>query len=286
LHRTPLDVATVFRGYRSRRRAAWVFTSATLAVGESFQHFADLVGAENAATALWRSPFDYRRQALLYLPKGLPDPASGAYDEAVASVARKVLAASRGRVFCLFTSHRALRTTARVLGTGLRYPLMIQGDAPRAELIERFRRAGDAVLLGTSSFWEGVDVRGDALSCVLIDRLPFAPPSDPLLQGRIDHLRRSGGRPFPELQLPRAVIALKQGAGRLIRDQHDSGVLVLCDPRLRTRGYGRVFLTSLPEMPLTENLADVERFLQPPVDHPATAEGSARALGEIDAARP
>jgi ATP-dependent DNA helicase DinG len=178
----------------------------------------------------------------------------------MAAASLAVIALSRGRAFCLFTSHRALRMAASHFQGRLDYPLLVQGQAPRAELIDRFRRLGDAVLLGTASFWEGVDVRGEALSCVIIDRLPFASPGDPLLKARIEAMRRSGGNPFRELQLPKAVIALKQGAGRLIRDASDRGVLVLCDPRLHTRGYGRTFLESLPEMPRTQDLDAVDAF--------------------------
>lgn len=260
LHQTPLDVAAVFRGYQAQQGGAWIYTSATLAVAESFAHFAMQVGAPEAATERWDSPFDYRRQALLFMPPDMPEPGAADYDARVAAAALRVIQASRGRAFCLFTSHRALRLAAAALAGRLDYPLLVQGQAPRAELIERFRRLGDAVLLGTSSFWEGVDVRGEALSCVIIDRLPFGSPGDPLLQGRIDALRRRGGNPFRELQLPQAVIALKQGAGRLIRDGADRGVLVLCDPRLHSRGYGRVFLDSLPAMQRTRDFAMVEAF--------------------------
>ncbi len=264
LHQTPLDVAEVFRSYRVRRGAAWVYTSATLAVGGSFAHFAGQVGAEDAATAFWDSPFDYRGQALLFTPPGMPEPGASDYDSRVAAAALSIIALSRGRAFCLFTSHRALRLAAGYFEGRLDYPLLVQGQAPRAELIERFRRLGDAVLLGTASFWEGVDVRGEALSCVIIDRLPFASPGDPLLQGRIEALRRRGGNPFRELQLPKAVIALKQGAGRLIRDPADRGLLVLCDPRLHTRSYGQVFLASLPPMRRTRDLDAVETFFAAP----------------------
>jgi ATP-dependent DNA helicase DinG len=264
LHQTPLDVADVFHNYRGRQHAAWVYTSATLAVGGSFAHFAAQVGAADAATACWDSPFDYRRQSLLFLPRDMPDPAAADYDARVADAALEVIAASRGRAFCLFTSHRALRRAAAHFAGRLGYPLLVQGQAPRGELVERFRRLGDAVLLGTSSFWEGVDVRGEALSCVIIDRLPFAPPGDPLLQGRIEALRRRGGNPFRDLQLPKAVITLKQGAGRLIRDAADRGVLVLCDPRLQQRGYGRVFLESLPPMRTSRDFADVLAFFNAP----------------------
>jgi ATP-dependent DNA helicase DinG len=194
----------------------------------------------------------------------MPEPGASDYDSRVAVAALSIIALSRGRAFCLFTSHRALRLAAGYFEGRLDYPLLVQGQAPRAELIERFRRLGDAVLLGTASFWEGVDVRGEALSCVIIDRLPFASPGDPLLQGRIEALRRRGRNPFRELQLPKAVIALKQGAGRLIRDPADRGLLVLCDPRLHTRSYGRVFLASLPPMRRTRDLDAVEAFFTSP----------------------
>lgn len=260
LHQTPLDVAGVFQGYQARQQAAWVYTSATLAVAGSFAHFATQVGAESAATARWDSPFDYQRQALLFMPPSMPEPGAAEYDAKVAETMLAVIEASRGRAFCLFTSHRALRAAAAAFAGRIAYPLLVQGEAPRAELIQRFRRHGDAVLLGTSSFWEGVDVRGEALSCVIIDRLPFASPGEPLLRGRIDALRGAGGNPFRALQLPKAVIALKQGAGRLIRDGGDRGVLVLCDPRLHSRSYGRVFLDSLPAMTRTRDLAAVAAF--------------------------
>ncbi|TVQ92597.1 MAG: ATP-dependent DNA helicase [Chromatiaceae bacterium] len=260
LHQTPLEVAGVFRGYRERQPAAWVFTSATLAVADSFEHFAGQLGLEEARTACWQSAFDYRRQALCYLPVGLPEPAAPDYIEQVLTVACAVLELSRGRAFLLFTSHRALRLAAVRLRGQIDYPLLVQGEAPRSELIERFRRFGNAVLLGTSSFWEGVDVRGEALSCVIIDKLPFASPGDPVLQARLDALRRGGGNPFRDYQLPQAVIALKQGAGRLIRDAADRGVLVLCDPRLLQRGYGRIFMDSLPAMTCTQDLAEVAGF--------------------------
>jgi ATP-dependent DNA helicase DinG len=190
----------------------------------------------------------------------MPDPASAEYVEAVVNLAAQVLDYSRGRAFLLFTSHRALRQAAELLAPRIEYPLLMQGSAPRAELLDRFRRQGNAVLLATASFWEGVDVRGEALSCVIIDKLPFASPGDPVLAARIDALRQGGGNPFRDLQLPQAVIALKQGAGRLIRDAADRGVLVVCDPRLLSRPYGRAFLASLPPMARTRDIGDVERF--------------------------
>jgi ATP-dependent DNA helicase DinG len=260
LHRTPLSVADIFQSQMERHPAAWVFTSATLAVGDSFEHFARQLGISDAATERWDSPFDYPRQALWLVPRGMPDPASPGYVAAVAELASRLLAYSRGRAFLLFTSHRALRDAADMLAQRVDYPLLVQGTAPRAELLARFRDLGNAVLLGTASFWEGVDVRGEALSCVIIDKLPFAAPGDPVLAARIDALRQQGGNPFRDFQLPQAVISLKQGAGRLIRDSRDRGVLVVCDPRLLSRSYGHAFLDSLPPMARTRDPADVERF--------------------------
>jgi ATP-dependent DNA helicase DinG len=255
LNQTPLEVAEVFQAQMGAHRGSWIFTSATLAVGESFQHFQQQLGIPEADTGRWDSPFDYARQALLLLPEGLPD-----FDRRVMELALPVLEASGGRAFLLFTSHRALQLAAQWLERRSAFPLMVQGSAPRAELLERFRRSGNGVLLGTSSFWEGVDVRGQALSCVIIDKLPFVSPGDPVMQARIDSLRRHGGNPFRDFQLPQAVITLKQGAGRLIRDERDHGVLVVCDPRLLTRAYGRAFLASLPPMRRSRRLADVQDF--------------------------
>jgi ATP-dependent DNA helicase DinG len=260
LHQTPLDVAHIFRQHMSRVSAAWVFTSATLAVAEGFTHFARQLGIESARTAQWDSPFDYQRQALWFVPRGMPEPADPAYNTRVLELACELIGYSRGRAFLLFTSHRALREVADGLAGRLPYPLLIQGSAPRAELLQRFRDLGDAVLLGTASFWEGVDVRGEALSCVIIDRLPFASPGDPVLAARIEALRTQGGNPFRDYQLPQAVIALKQGAGRLIRGDSDRGVLVVCDPRLLGRTYGHTFLASLPPMTRTREIADVRDF--------------------------
>ncbi len=190
----------------------------------------------------------------------MPDPSSSVYDQAVSEVALNIVDASRGRAFLLFTSHRALQAAAEYLKDRMAFPILVQGSGPRSELLSRFRSLGNAVLLGTASFWEGVDVRGSALSCVLIDKLPFASPGDPLLQARLDSLRARGVNPFMEYQVPQAVIALKQGAGRLIRDVTDRGVLVVCDPRLLSRPYGRAFINSLPPMARTRELEDVRRF--------------------------
>lgn len=259
---TPLDVAEPFRKRMEQHKAAWIFTSATLAVNGSFDHYTHQLGLHDAATALWDSPFDYRRHALLYVPEGMPEPNSHGYTEAVIDVALPVLEASRGRAFLLFTSHRALKEAAELLEGRIGFPLLVQGSYPRSELLRRFREAGNAVLLGTGSFWEGVDVRGEALSCVIIDKLPFAAPDDPVLQARADALRRQGGNPFMEQQVPQAVITLKQGVGRLIRDVNDRGVMMLCDPRLINKPYGRVFLDSLPPMYRTRRLDRVQRFFE------------------------
>jgi ATP-dependent DNA helicase DinG len=260
LRLTPMDVATPFRACMADHPRAWVFTSATLAVDGNFDHFLTQLGLEEVETAVWESPFDYARQTLLYLPQNLPEPAAPDYTERLLEAALPVLEASRGRAFLLFTSHRALKFAADWLPGRIAYPLLVQGTAPRAELLERFRRLGNAVLLGTGSFWEGVDVRGEALSCVIIDKLPFAAPDDPVLQARAAAMQEAGRSPFMDYQLPNAVIALKQGVGRLIRDEQDRGVLMLCDPRLRSKGYGKIFLASLPAMPRTRALADVQKF--------------------------
>ena len=262
LYLTPLDCAATFRAHIDASKAAWVFTSATLALDGDFTHFQTRLGLDHADTGCWASPFDFARRTLLYLPTGLPEPAAADYTERVVEIALPVLAASRGRAFLLFTSYRALNLAAQRLRGQLPYPLLVQGDMPRQTLLARFRELGNAVLLGTASFWEGVDVRGEALSCVIIDKLPFTAPDDPVLRARAAALESTGRNPFLEYQLPEALIALKQGAGRLIRDEADRGVLVLCDPRLRTRGYGKTFLNSLPPMPRTTSLEDVKGFFQ------------------------
>ena len=267
LSRTPLDVAGPLAKHRAQSQAAWVFTSATLAVGGRFEHFAIKLGlsAARTPTLLAPSPFDWPRQALCYLPRDLPDPMARNYSEAMAAAIRPVLEASNGRAFVLFASHRALREVAELLRDGP-WPLFVQGDAPRGVLLERFRESGNGVLLGAASFREGVDVAGDALSVVVIDKLPFGAPDDPVFEARLESVRRRGGNPFRDEQLPQAVIALKQGAGRLIRSESDRGVLVLCDPRILGRSYGRLFLDSLPPLPKTRRVQDVAAFfaLPPP----------------------
>ena len=265
LRMTPLSIAAPFRRQLDGAPRGWIFTSATLAVRGDFSHYQHELGLEDADSASWESPFDYAANALLYLPPALPLPNSAEHTDAVVDAAVPVLAASRGRAFLLFTSLRAMRQAhvrlaERLHAIGLDLPLLLQGEGSRSELLERFRRLGNAVLVASASFWEGVDVRGEALSVVVIDKLPFAPPDDPVLAARLEHLRRSGRNPFLEYQVPQAAIALKQGTGRLIRDERDRGVLVLCDPRVLTKPYGRQLLDSLPPMPRTRAISDVAAF--------------------------
>ena len=257
--RTPLDVSGPLREHREKSHAAWVFTSATLAVGGDFDHIATRLGLHDPHTLLQPSPFDWQKQALCYLPQNLPEPNERGFGTAMIAALMPVLHASNGRAFLLFASHRALREAAETLRDAP-WPLFVQGEAPRATLLQKFRESGNGVLLGAASFREGVDVVGDALSVVVIDKLPFAAPDDPVFEARLEAIRRDGGNPFRDEQLPQAVIALKQGAGRLIRTETDRGVLVLCDPRLTQKTYGRVFLDSLPPIPKTRELADVQQF--------------------------
>jgi ATP-dependent DNA helicase DinG len=262
----PFDVSERFRGLVTAHPAAWVFTSATLSVGEDFAHFATRLGLEDAPTLRIPSPFDFGSQAMLYLPEGMPEPSQPGYVDAVIDASVPLLDASGGGAFLLFTSHRALaQGAARLRATwdgAVERPLLVQGEGPRERLLREFREHGDAVLLGTASFWEGVDVKGEALRLVIIEKLPFASPDDPLTKARIEHLQRSGGNAFRDYQLPEAVLALKQGVGRLIRSETDRGMIVICDPRLLGKSYGRVFRASLPEMPATRERAEATRFLR------------------------
>ena len=262
LHITPLDVASVFEEFRQRVDASWLFTSATLSVRGDFRHFTDRMGLGDAATLQLDSPFDYANNALLWLPEQLPEPRDAGFVPALLDRVVPLLEASGGRAFLLFTSHRALKYAAELLAERVSFPLFVQGEQPRSILLDRFRKSGDGVLLGSASFWEGVDVIGEALSLVVIDKLPFATPDDPVIEARSGMLRRNGGNPFTDLFLPQAVIALKQGSGRLIRDVNDRGVLVICDPRLRTRSYGAIFLESLPPMKQALNQGEAEEFLR------------------------
>ncbi len=261
-HITPLEVASVFGEFRRLVDASWLFTSATLSVRGDFAHFTERMGLEDAGTLQLDSPFDYANNALMWLPERLPEPREPNFVPELLDRVVPLLEASGGRAFLLFTSHRSLRQAAELLSKRVSYPLFVQGEQPRSILLERFRKSGDGVLLGTASFWEGVDVIGEALSLVVIDKLPFAAPDDPVIEARSGRLRREGGNPFTGLFLPQAVISLKQGAGRLIRDVNDRGVLVICDPRIRTRSYGPVFLESLPPMKQAASRYEAEEFLR------------------------
>jgi ATP-dependent DNA helicase DinG len=269
LNTTPLSIADIFAKQLAGHPRAWIFTSATLAVKGNFSHYQHEMGLTEARTACWDSPFNYPEQALLYVPNGLPEPNTEGYTDAVVQAALPLIEASKGRAFLLFTSLRAMQRAYDILQAefdrkGLPYPLLIQGEGSRNELLTRFREHGNAVLLGSQSFWEGVDVRGEALSLVVIDKLPFAPPDDPVLAARIAEMNKQGRNAFMEFQLPRAIINLKQGAGRLIRDETDRGVLMICDPRIITKHYGKRVWQSLPPFKRTRVEAEAVAFFLPP----------------------
>ena len=265
LNSTPLDVAEIFKKQMGGHPRAWIFTSATLAVQGKFHHYCSELGLGEPDSACWESPFDYGTQAMLYAPLGMPEPNSYGYTDAVVEAAFPAVIAAGGGTFFLCTSLRAMRRThelikARLEDEGHDLPLLMQGEGSKNELLERFRHLGNAVLVGSQSFWEGVDVRGEALSLVVIDKIPFAPPDDPVLSARIEQMKREGRNAFMEYQLPRAVINVKQGAGRLIRDESDKGVLMICDPRLISKPYGRRVWQSLPPMKRTRELQVVLDF--------------------------
>jgi ATP-dependent DNA helicase DinG len=265
MHATPLSVAEGFGKQLNAQPRAWIFTSATLAVKSDFSHYLAQMGLQQAKTGYWESPFNYQEQALFYVPATMPDPNSLSYTSSVVTAALPVLQASGGRAFVLSTSLRAMREIHSMLKVafaenGIESPLLLQGESSRTELLDRFRKLGNAVLVGSQSFWEGVDVRGEALSVVIIDKLPFAPPDDPVLSARLDKLTAEGKNAFMEYQLPYSVITLKQGAGRLIRDENDRGVLMICDPRIITKSYGKRIWQSLPPFKRTRILEDVQAF--------------------------
>ena len=265
LHQTPLSIAPIFSKQREGVPRAWIFTSATLAVKNDFNHYNSQMGLVDEQAKSWPSPFDYAQQGLLYVPHNLPQPSAPDYTDAVVDAALPVIEAAGGRAFLLCTTIRAVNRAAERLRLEferrkLPFPLMVQGEAGRTELLDRFRAAGNAVLIGSQSFWEGVDVRGEALSLVIIDKLPFAPPDDPVLAARIGALERQGLNGFMHHQLPEAIINLKQGAGRLIRDESDRGVLMLCDPRLISKPYGKRIWQSLPSFTRTRELDAVLAF--------------------------
>lgn len=260
LNLTPINVAEPFMLAMQHYQCAWIFTSATIAIKDNFHYFAKNLGLENSQSLQLTSPFNFAEQAILYVPKNLPEPRSDRFTEKVIEAALPVLRASKGRAFLLFTSFRALHEAEKLLANRIDHPILVQGQMPKTQLLNYFREHGNAILLGTNSFWEGVDVRGEALSCVIIDKLPFASPGDPILKARIEKMREQGQEPFSEYQLPQAVINLKQGVGRLIRHTNDRGVLMICDPRIVNSNYGKVFLESLPRMRYTRDIAEVEAF--------------------------
>lgn len=269
LHQTPLSIAPIFSKQREGSPRAWIFTSATLAVKNDFNHYTSQMGLWNEPAQSWPSPFEYERQGLLYVPDNLPQPNSLNYTDAVIDAALPMIEASGGRAFFLCTTLRAVNRAAERLREEfakkkLPFPLLVQGESGRTELLDRFRAAGNAVLIGSQSFWEGVDVRGEALSLVIIDKLPFAPPDDPVLAARIEALEKKGLNGFMHHQLPEAIINLKQGAGRLIRDESDRGVLMICDPRLISKPYGRRIWQSLPAFKRTRDAKVACAFFQEP----------------------
>lgn len=259
---TPLTVATRFREMLDATKASWILTSATLSVNEQMAYFTERLGLNKAKTLLLSSPFDYAKQALLCVPRFLPSPNQPGGARQLAHMLRPMIEINQGRCFFLCTSQQMMRELAEEFRATLTLPVLLQGETSKSQLLAQFVETGNALLVATNSFWEGVDVRGDVLSCVIIDKLPFTSPDDPLLKARIEDCRLRGGDPFNDVQLPEAVITLKQGVGRLIRDTDDRGVLVICDNRLVMRPYGEVFLNSLPPAPRTRDLAKAIAFLQ------------------------
>ena len=263
---TPLDVSSTLNNIVENTQQAWVFTSATLAVGEDFSHFTSRMGLGGVTGLTFPSPYAVEQNGLVYLPPDLPLPSDPLHTSAMLEAVTPLLEVTDGGMFCLFTSHRALNNAKKWFRSNKSVlsgrKLLVQGSAPRDDLLRRFRHEGNAVLLGTGSFWEGVDVRGQALTIVAIDKLPFGSPADPLMMARLEFIRRNGGNGFTEHQVPQAVLAMKQGAGRLLRDQNDYGVIVLCDPRITSKNYGKKFLESLAPMPSTSSIEEVEKFLQ------------------------
>ena len=294
-HLTPLSVAQIFREQVFAQKRAWIFTSATLAVKGEFAHYQtelgltddetendfedDALNERRVVTAAWASPFDYPLQALLYVPANLPAPNTPDHTEAVVAAALPLIEAAAGRAFLLFTSLKAMDRAHQMLKDrweqrGWDFPLMVQSEGTRSELLERFRKLGNAVLVASHSFWEGVDVKGDALSLVVIDKLPFAPPDDPVLAARIDAIAKAGGNPFMQYQVPHAAIKLKQGAGRLIRDENDHGVLMICDARLVEKPYGKRIWQSLPPMKRTRDEAEAVAFFDRTSEARSSAGGA------------
>lgn len=262
LHITPLSIADKFQEQINLKSGAWIFTSATLAVNEDFAHFTQRLGLKPSEQFSLPSPFDYQQQAKLCVPRYLPEPNSAGLADKLVEMLAPVIEQNQGRCFFLCTSHTMMRELGERFREHLSLPVLLQGETSKQKTLAQFMELGNALLVATGAFWEGIDVRGDTLSCVIIDKLPFTSPDDPLLKARIEDCRLRGGDPFAQVQLPDAVITLKQGVGRLIRDQKDKGVLIICDNRLVTRDYGGVFLASLPPIPRTRDLTVVKDFLQ------------------------
>jgi len=260
LRAAPIDVSAIVHDLVIDKMRTTVLTSATLTVDGSFDYLRSRLGIRSAEEIRLASEFDFARQAILYLPPRMPDPRSDAFPAAASREVIEILKATRGRAFVLFTSYASLRSVQAMAEMALDYPIFAQGSAPRSRLLNQFRATPNAVLFATSSFWQGVDVVGEALSCVIVDKLPFASPADPITAARVDAIRAQGGDPFAEYQVPLAILALQQGLGRLIRHRRDRGVLAVLDPRLRTKGYGRRFIESLPPAPIVTDLARVEAF--------------------------
>ena len=262
LRASPIDVSKIVRELLLDRMRATVLTSATLAVDGTFDYIRDRLGIQHAEELRLPSEFDFTSQAILYLPPRMPDPRGPDFAMAAGREVIEILRRTEGRAFVLFTSYATLRDVQAIAEMAIDYPIFVQGTAPRSQLLKQFRETPHAVLLATSSFWQGVDVIGDALSCVIIDKLPFASPADPITAARIDAIRARGGDPFGEYQIPLAILTLQQGLGRLIRHRRDRGILAVLDPRLRTKGYGRRFLASLPPAPVVHELARIEQFFR------------------------
>lgn len=266
LNLTPLDVGVKLRELFLKSKKSWIFTSATIAIGEDFSHFKERIGLVGAMEASFPSPFALEDNALIYLPSGLPEPSHLKFTEKMLAATLPLLKLVSGGIFFLFTSHHALskaktwfKAKQKILNGRL---LLVQGDSPRDDMLKKFRADGNAILLGTGSFWEGVDVRGEALNMVVIDKLPFRSPADPLMMARLEYIKKNGGNGFIEHQLPTAVLALKQGVGRLLRDEEDYGLVVLCDPRIKNKNYGKTFIDGLSPMRSTESLTEVNDFLE------------------------
>jgi len=260
LKASPIDVSSIVRGFLLDRMHASVLTSATLTVGGSFAYISRRLGVSAGRRLSLPSEFDFRTQAILYLPAAMPDPRSPAFADAAGREVIEILRRTAGRAFVLFTSYAVLRAVRPAVQAAVDYPILVQGDAPRSVLLQQFRTQPHSVLLATASFWQGVDVVGEALSCVIVDKLPFASPGDPITAARIGSVAAAGGDPFLEYQLPLAILTLQQGLGRLIRHRQDRGVLAILDPRLRTRSYGADILRSLPPAPVTSEIGEIDRF--------------------------